>query len=121
MTEQNTKDINGDEWNHTDRLLAAAVHALRVANWQRTADGAKGVNYPQFLFIPSDPRAFSDALSSGPHPVTPEDKKPDLSREAIQKFVAASLASPVSEDRIRELIREEITVSNRAINRQSTS
>jgi len=34
-------------WGLTEHLLAAAVDALHVANWQRSADGQKGRNYPE--------------------------------------------------------------------------
>lgn len=42
-------------WSTADHLLAAAVDALNVANWQRTEDGQKGRNAPKPLRRPTDP------------------------------------------------------------------
>lgn len=41
--------VHGDaaQWSLSDQLLASAVDALHVANWQRSEDGAKGRNRPR--------------------------------------------------------------------------
>lgn len=41
--------VHGDEamWGLPEHLMALAIDALNVANWQRSADGAKGRNYPK--------------------------------------------------------------------------
>lgn len=41
--------VHGEDavWTVTDHLLASAVDALNVANWQRTKDGARGVRPPK--------------------------------------------------------------------------
>lgn len=37
----------GDGWSRTDHLLALIVDELRVANWQRSKDGARNRNRPK--------------------------------------------------------------------------
>lgn len=46
--------MHGDDavWGLNEHLLAAAVDALNVANWQRSQDGSTGRNYPQPLTRP---------------------------------------------------------------------
>jgi hypothetical protein len=36
-----------DGWSRTDHLLAMVVDELRVANWQRSKDGARNRNKPK--------------------------------------------------------------------------
>jgi hypothetical protein len=41
------------EWTAGEYLAAAIVDAVRLANWQRTKDGHKGVNAPKPLPRPA--------------------------------------------------------------------
>jgi hypothetical protein len=44
-----------EDWSNTNVLLARAVHALEVANWQRGADEKEGkslANYPAPIQLP---------------------------------------------------------------------
>lgn len=45
--------VNGD-WTLSHRLLGTGVDALHVANWQRSADGEKGRNYPKSVLPDAD-------------------------------------------------------------------
>lgn len=60
-----------DGWSRTDHLLAFIVDELRLANWQRTKDGAKGSNRPK----PISPLAPSDnkTVTYGKTELSPED------------------------------------------------
>jgi hypothetical protein len=44
-----TRAIQGEDaaWSLADHLMAAAVDALNIANWQRSEDGSKGRNRPR--------------------------------------------------------------------------
>lgn len=44
-------------WTQADHFAAAQLHAMNVANWQRTKDGSKGSNPPQPL---EPPKSKSD-------------------------------------------------------------
>lgn len=37
----------GDGWTRTEHLLCLVLDELRIANWQRTKNGAKGVHRPK--------------------------------------------------------------------------
>lgn len=54
-------DADGEGlWQPDTYLLANAVDALNVANWQRSEDGSKNRNRPKPLPRPSDRRASED-------------------------------------------------------------
>lgn len=64
--------MHGDDavWGIHEHLLASAVDALRVANWQRSADGAKGRNYPEPI---PRPGVKPSGTQIGSEPLTLDD------------------------------------------------
>jgi hypothetical protein len=67
-------------WTQAEHFAAAQLHALQVANWQRTKDGSRGVN--------------------APHPVEPPRSREDRERAAsrinarAQAFLERQKARP---------------------------
>lgn len=53
--------LGGDGWTREQHLLALAVDALRIANWQRTKDGQKNRNRPK----PISPLARPQGVTYG--------------------------------------------------------
>lgn len=41
------REFGSDGWSRTDHLLALVVDDLRLANWQRSRDGARNRNRPK--------------------------------------------------------------------------
>jgi hypothetical protein len=41
------RTLAGDDWSLDQHLMALAVDALRIANWQRSKDGQKGTRKPK--------------------------------------------------------------------------
>lgn len=50
-------------WTQAEHFAAAQLHALQVANWQRTKDGQRGSNPPRQLEPPKSRQDRESAAS----------------------------------------------------------
>lgn len=68
--------LAGDDWTFDQHLLAIAVDALRVANWQRSKDGQRGTRRPK----PISPLAPRRGTTYGRTAADPDEVKAYLAR-----------------------------------------
>lgn len=68
-------------WGTVEHLLALAVDELRIANWQRSADGAKGRRPPQRI----SPLTRAPTTRLGRTELPPEQVKDLLARYGPQE------------------------------------
>lgn len=69
--------LAGDDWSLDQHMLALAVDALRVANWQRSKDGQRGSRRPK----PISPLARKGRSEQyGKTSADPDDVKAYLAR-----------------------------------------
>ena len=52
------------EWTQTDYLLAEIAYGVAILAWQRTKDGAKGINRPKRVQTPAERAEMERKLSS---------------------------------------------------------